>query len=285
MLSRTQPRPRPARDLSLQQLQNPMIDAYLAALPSGVAPTSSLHAPRLLPTRTTTRAALPVCTGRNVSQGGPTSPAALGEPRAPARCAYRRCRRGASAAADTLTRATSPSGALYRSAARRYAAFGGVNLNILPHAACAGPLNRRKPCLGYRFTGGAGRYRPAQLAEGARASGRDPTRRGSYEVLFGRDDDDFPLAQRYALAETARRLARRHVISTLSQQSSETRQMRALPPVALTAELSLHPVDATQQLTTLRHAAGRRAASSRWRSWWDCQLSESPADRPAPAER
>ncbi|MBU6519905.1 putative FMN-dependent luciferase-like monooxygenase [Pantoea sp. B270] len=38
MLSRTQPRPAGHPDLSLQQLQNPMIDAYLAALPSGVAP-------------------------------------------------------------------------------------------------------------------------------------------------------------------------------------------------------------------------------------------------------
>ncbi|BAN96163.1 hypothetical protein E05_13970 [Plautia stali symbiont] len=38
MLSRTQPRRAGQPDLSLQQLQNPMIDAYLAALPSGVAP-------------------------------------------------------------------------------------------------------------------------------------------------------------------------------------------------------------------------------------------------------
>ncbi|ROP59842.1 putative FMN-dependent luciferase-like monooxygenase [Enterobacter sp. BIGb0383] len=38
MLSRTQPRPEHFPDASLADLQNPMIDAYLAALPSGVAP-------------------------------------------------------------------------------------------------------------------------------------------------------------------------------------------------------------------------------------------------------
>jgi putative FMN-dependent luciferase-like monooxygenase len=35
MLSRTQPRPADAPDLSLPEIQNPMIDAYLAALPEG----------------------------------------------------------------------------------------------------------------------------------------------------------------------------------------------------------------------------------------------------------
>ncbi len=38
MLSRTQPRPADASDLPLDELQNPIIDAYLAALPPGVAP-------------------------------------------------------------------------------------------------------------------------------------------------------------------------------------------------------------------------------------------------------
>ncbi|QBX64699.1 putative FMN-dependent luciferase-like monooxygenase [Serratia quinivorans] len=38
MLSRTQPRPADAPDLPLDELQNPIIDAYLAALPPGIAP-------------------------------------------------------------------------------------------------------------------------------------------------------------------------------------------------------------------------------------------------------
>ena len=38
MLSRTQPRPERFPEASLDDLQNPMIDAYLAALPAGVAP-------------------------------------------------------------------------------------------------------------------------------------------------------------------------------------------------------------------------------------------------------
>lgn len=38
MLSRTQPRPANAPDLRLDELQNPIIDAYLDALPEGVAP-------------------------------------------------------------------------------------------------------------------------------------------------------------------------------------------------------------------------------------------------------
>ncbi|WP_293793923.1 putative FMN-dependent luciferase-like monooxygenase [uncultured Pantoea sp.] len=38
MLSRTQPRPAGQPDLPLDQMQNPMIDAYLAALPAGIAP-------------------------------------------------------------------------------------------------------------------------------------------------------------------------------------------------------------------------------------------------------
>ncbi|MDE1186409.1 MAG: putative FMN-dependent luciferase-like monooxygenase [Pantoea sp.] len=38
MLSRTQPRPAGQADLPLDALQNPMIDAYLAALPEGIAP-------------------------------------------------------------------------------------------------------------------------------------------------------------------------------------------------------------------------------------------------------
>lgn len=38
MLSRTQPRPEHFPDASLDDLQNPMIDAYLAALPEGIAP-------------------------------------------------------------------------------------------------------------------------------------------------------------------------------------------------------------------------------------------------------
>jgi alkanesulfonate monooxygenase SsuD/methylene tetrahydromethanopterin reductase-like flavin-dependent oxidoreductase (luciferase family) len=45
MLSRTQPRPADAPDLSLPEIQNPMIDAYLAALPEG-------RAPRILASRT-----------------------------------------------------------------------------------------------------------------------------------------------------------------------------------------------------------------------------------------
>lgn len=45
MLSRTQPRPTDAPDLSLAEIQNPMIDAYLAALPAG-------RAPRILASRT-----------------------------------------------------------------------------------------------------------------------------------------------------------------------------------------------------------------------------------------
>ncbi len=46
MLSRTQPRPKEQPDLPLDAIQNPMIDAYLAALPAGVAP-------RILASRTT----------------------------------------------------------------------------------------------------------------------------------------------------------------------------------------------------------------------------------------
>lgn len=38
MLSRTQPRPSDHLDLTLDQIQNPIVDAYLAALPAGVAP-------------------------------------------------------------------------------------------------------------------------------------------------------------------------------------------------------------------------------------------------------
>jgi alkanesulfonate monooxygenase SsuD/methylene tetrahydromethanopterin reductase-like flavin-dependent oxidoreductase (luciferase family) len=45
MLSRTQPRPAGSPDLSLPDIQNPMIDAYLAALPEG-------RAPRILASRT-----------------------------------------------------------------------------------------------------------------------------------------------------------------------------------------------------------------------------------------
>ena len=45
MLSRTQPRPAGAPDLSLPEIQNPMIDAYLAALPEG-------REPRILASRT-----------------------------------------------------------------------------------------------------------------------------------------------------------------------------------------------------------------------------------------
>ncbi|HVH82371.1 MAG TPA: putative FMN-dependent luciferase-like monooxygenase, partial [Stellaceae bacterium] len=45
MLSRTQPRPAGARHLSLAEIQNPMIDAYLEALPRD-------RAPRILASRT-----------------------------------------------------------------------------------------------------------------------------------------------------------------------------------------------------------------------------------------
>ena len=45
MLSRTQPRPANAPDLSLAEIQNPMIDAYLEALPEG-------REPRILASRT-----------------------------------------------------------------------------------------------------------------------------------------------------------------------------------------------------------------------------------------
>ncbi|MGH7396452.1 MAG: putative FMN-dependent luciferase-like monooxygenase, partial [Candidatus Rokuibacteriota bacterium] len=45
MLSRTQPRPAGAATLSLAEIQNPMIDAYLAALPAG-------REPRILASRT-----------------------------------------------------------------------------------------------------------------------------------------------------------------------------------------------------------------------------------------
>jgi len=45
MLSRTQPRPANAPGLSLAEIQNPMIDAYLAALPAG-------REPRILASRT-----------------------------------------------------------------------------------------------------------------------------------------------------------------------------------------------------------------------------------------
>ena len=45
MLSRTQPRPAGAPDLSLSEIQNPMIDAYLEALPAG-------REPRILASRT-----------------------------------------------------------------------------------------------------------------------------------------------------------------------------------------------------------------------------------------
>ena len=45
MLSRTQPRPKSRPNLSLPEIQNPMIDAYLEALPPG-------RAPRILASRT-----------------------------------------------------------------------------------------------------------------------------------------------------------------------------------------------------------------------------------------
>lgn len=45
MLSRAQPRPADAPDLSLADMQNPMIDAYLAALPAGRTRASSRRAP------------------------------------------------------------------------------------------------------------------------------------------------------------------------------------------------------------------------------------------------
>jgi len=45
MLSRAQPRPRDAPDLSLAEIQNPMLDAYRAALPEG-------REPRILASRT-----------------------------------------------------------------------------------------------------------------------------------------------------------------------------------------------------------------------------------------
>jgi len=45
MLSRTQPRPAAAPKLALAEIQNPMVDAYLAALPKG-------RAPRILASRT-----------------------------------------------------------------------------------------------------------------------------------------------------------------------------------------------------------------------------------------
>jgi putative FMN-dependent luciferase-like monooxygenase len=45
MLSRTQPRPADAPDLSLAEMQNPMIDAYMAVLPDG-------REPRILASRT-----------------------------------------------------------------------------------------------------------------------------------------------------------------------------------------------------------------------------------------
>lgn len=38
MLSRTQPRPAGQPGLALDELQNPLIDAYLAALPAGTEP-------------------------------------------------------------------------------------------------------------------------------------------------------------------------------------------------------------------------------------------------------
>lgn len=38
LLSRTQPRPAEAPDMTLAEMQNPMLDAYIAALPVGVAP-------------------------------------------------------------------------------------------------------------------------------------------------------------------------------------------------------------------------------------------------------
>jgi putative FMN-dependent luciferase-like monooxygenase len=45
MLSRTQPRPKDRPNATLAEIQNPMIDAYLEALPKG-------HAPRILASRT-----------------------------------------------------------------------------------------------------------------------------------------------------------------------------------------------------------------------------------------
>src|SRR5262249_17689299 len=45
MLSRTQPRPTAAPNLPLPEIQNPMIDAYLEALPTG-------RSPRILASRT-----------------------------------------------------------------------------------------------------------------------------------------------------------------------------------------------------------------------------------------
>lgn len=38
MLSRTQPRPADRLDLTLDEIQNPIVDAYLDALPAGIAP-------------------------------------------------------------------------------------------------------------------------------------------------------------------------------------------------------------------------------------------------------
>ncbi len=71
MLSRTQPRPAGHPDLTLDEIQNPMVDAYLDALPAGVAP-------RILASRTAFVAdsddyALPPCRARSAAPGGAVS--------------------------------------------------------------------------------------------------------------------------------------------------------------------------------------------------------------------
>src|SRR3954452_11803960 len=88
MLSRTQPRPREAPGLSLPDIQNPMIDAYLEALPQE-APGRG-RAPRILASRS---ASSPTTATRRCD--GPNSvwrERGHATPRSAARCLSRACR-------------------------------------------------------------------------------------------------------------------------------------------------------------------------------------------------
>ncbi len=71
MLSRTQPRPSGEPRLPLDAIQNPIIDAYLAALPDGVAP-------RILASRTAfvadSHAHAPAGRRARSAQAGDTAP-------------------------------------------------------------------------------------------------------------------------------------------------------------------------------------------------------------------
>jgi hypothetical protein len=74
MLSRTQPRPAGQPTLPLDAIQNPIVDAYLAALPAGVEPGSS---PRVPPSSPTARSTLQVAEPGYASRQPSIAPPAM----------------------------------------------------------------------------------------------------------------------------------------------------------------------------------------------------------------